>query len=213
MLSGEIVGIYLGEQGLSYAFLKRHLNRWARWESAILGEASGRTSVERLGSLLSGLTPKKNRRLCIALPRSRYYLRDLHFKGLTPEEAESAVRLSIATHAHLPPEEIYYDCWAYQRAGQTRVLLAYAKKGFIDSIYEQVERTGHKKSLYVIAPLELGTDLLLRKGEQMVFPCVSICKEDDDDVVSFHGSNGWLGCHPLKALGGTVSEALKRLGV
>ncbi len=212
MLSSEIVGIFLGEQGLSCAFLKRQFNKWIPWESPVFGEAGGRTSVERLGGLLSNLTPKKSRRLCIALPRSRYYLRDLNFKGLSPDEAESAVRLSIATHAHLPPDEIYYDCWAYQKAGSTRVLLAYAKRSFIDAIIEQVERAGHKKSLFVISPLGVGTDLLLRKGAEVSFPCASICREEEEDVVNLHGSSGWLGCHPVKSAGANVTEALERLG-
>ena len=209
---GETVGIFLGEQQLSYAFLKREINRWVRQEGSIFGEISGRNSIERLGSLLGRLKPKRGRRLCIALPRSRYFLRDIKFKGLSLEEAEGAVRLSIGTYTHLPPEDIYFDCTAYERGGKTRVLIAYARRNFIDSIVEQVERTGHRKSLFCISPCSLGADLILRKGSSISFPCLSIHKEDGDKILNLHGRGIWQGCHPIKGNGPGLEDVAARTG-
>ncbi len=211
MLS-EIVGIFLGEQQLHYAFLKRELNKWSRIQAPFFSDMSGRTSVERLGSLLGQLKPQRGRRICIGLPRNRYYLRDLKFTGLSLEEAENAVRLSISSHVHLPLEEVYFDCWPYEKNGHSHVLVAYAKRGLIDSIFEQVERTGHKKSLYCISPSGLGSDILLRRGTDVSFPCLSLQEEDGQVVLNVHGRDSWQGCHVVKQDGKGLSDFLPRLG-
>ncbi len=199
LFGGEILGIFLGEQQLKYAFLKKKLNKWSREDVALYGEVIGRNSVERLGSLLGQLKPKRGRRLCIAIPRNRYYLRELKFKGLSTDEAENSVRLSVATHIHLPLEDIYFDCWSYKNGNETHVLIAYTKRAFIDSIVEQVERSGHKKSLFCIAPCSLGNDILLRRSEGISFPCISLHLEEYDKILSIHGKDGWLGCHSVKS--------------
>ncbi len=209
---GETVGIFLGEQQLSYALLKREFNRWSRQETVVYGETGGRNSLERLGSLLAQLKPRRGRRLCIALPRNRYFLRDLKFQGLSPEEAESAVRLSIGTHVHLPVEDIYFDCSSYESDGQSRVLIAYAKRGLIDSIVEQVEKTGHRKSLYCISPCSLGADILLRKGNSVTFPCFSLYNEEGEAVLNIHGRDVWQGCHVVSASGCGIQDMVKRMG-
>ncbi len=209
---GEILGIFLGEQQLKYAFLKRELNKWSRQETTLYGEIGGRSCTERLGSLLNQIKYKRGRRICIALPRSRYYLRDLKFKGLSVEEAENAVRLSIATHVHLPLEDIYFDCWPYRKGHDTHVLVAYAKRTFIDSITEQIEHSGHKKSLFCISPCSLGNDILLRKADFVSFPCLSIHKEDEHKVVNLHGVEGWQGCHLIKAQEKDLAKEIARIG-
>ena len=209
---GEILGIFLGEQQLKYALLTRELNKWSRQEATLYGEVGGRSCTERLGSLLSQIKYKRGRRICIALPRNRYYLRDLKFKGLSVEEAENVVRLSIATHVHLPLEDIYFDCWPYQKGQDIHVLVAYAKRTFIDSIIEQVERTGHKKSLFCISPCSLGNDILLRRAGSASFPCLSIHKEDDHKVLNLHGVEGWQGCHLVRLQERDLAKEIARIG-
>jgi len=211
-LFGEILGIFLGEQQLQYTFLKRELNRWSRQEATLYSEIGGRSCIERLGSFLGQIKYKRGRRICIALPRNRYYLRDLKFKGLSTEEAENAVRLSIATHVHLPLEDIYFDCWSYQKGQDTHVLVAYAKRIFIDSIIEQVERAGHKKGLFCISPCSLGNDILLRKAASVSFPCISLHKEDEYKVVNLHGVEGWQGCHLIRGQEKDITQEIERIG-
>ncbi len=200
MLKKEILGIYLGEHQIEYELLKRSFKGWERSTPPLFTKVPGKNDAERLRGLLAQISPKRSRIITIAIPRTKYYLRELKFPGLTPEEAENAVKISINVHSHIPPEKIYYDCFSYERNGISRVLLAYCKRPFIDSILEEIKNTGHQKSLFCISPCSLGTDILLRKLSEMSFPCISLQREEEKIVVNLHGPSFWEGSHFLNNL-------------
>jgi len=209
----EITGIHIGENSLEYSNLKKELKGWIRSEPAIYSEISGRNGLERLESLLTNLKPKRTRRICISIPRSRYFLRELSFPGLSPEEAENSVRIAINIHSHLPRDEIYFDIWPMEKNGTTFILLAYARRTYIDPILDVVRRTGHRKSLYSISPSGLGADLFLRWSKHNNFPALSLQQEERDLTLNLHGNKEWEGSHLIREESGTLnpSKALEFL--
>jgi len=196
----ESLGIFLGEHTLEYFLLKKRLNKWQQGKLSIYSEPTGKSCFEKLNSLLSQIKPKRSRRVCVLIPKTRYYLRELKFPGLTLEEAENAVRISIGVHAHLSPEEIVYDCYPFKREGISHVILCYSKKSFIEAIIEQFQNTGHIKNLYCICPVGLGADLLLRFNKEITFPILSAHKEESDIIINFHGKSCWQGSHSINSI-------------
>ncbi len=198
MYCKEITGIHLGENSLEYANLKRTLKGWIRHEPVLYTEISGRTGLERLQSLLANLKPKKTRRICITLPRSRYFLRELSFPGLNQQEAENSVRIAVGMHCHLPKDQIYFDIWPLERNGVTTILLAYVKRSILDPILEILRQTKHGKSLYCISPSGLAADLFLRSSRQVKFPALSFQQEEKTLVLNLHGRREWEGSHLIR---------------
>ncbi len=198
MYCKEIIGIHLGENSLDYSCLRRTLKGWTRKKPAIYTEISGRNGLERLQSLLANLKPKRARRICITLPRTRYFLRELSFPGLSPQEAENSVRIAVGIHCHLPKEDIYFDIWPLERNGVTTILLAYARRSVIDPILDILRQTRHRKSLYCICPSGLAGDLFLRSSRQVKFPALSFQQEEKSVVVNLHGKREWEGSHLVR---------------
>ncbi len=213
MYCKEIIGIHIGENGLEYSGLMRELRGWTRATLPVFGHISGRTGLDKLEGLLANLKPKKTRRLCISIPRSRYFLRELSFPGLTAQEAENSARIAVNMHSHLPSEEIYFDVCPLERNGATSILLAYARRTYIDPILDIIKRTGHHKSLYCISPSGLGSDLFLRSSNQVNFPTLSIQQEERELVLNLHGKKEWQGSHILREEGGSLDlqKALRLL--
>ncbi len=215
MFLKEITGIYLGETTIEYSSLKRQFRAWRHSETPVYAEITGRSPMERLNNLLSGLKPRAGRKICISIPRSRYFIRELSFQGITAEEAENSAKIAIGIHSHLPKEDIYFDVWATESKGMARVLLVYARRTYIDQIIETVKRTGHRKSLGYICPSGLGTDLLLRYSTKTGFPALSIQEEDQQLVLNLHGEHAWEGSHAIKGKGDSsdISRAIELLPV
>ena len=200
MFYKECLGIFLGEHTLEYFLLKKGINNWQQSKLSVYTEPTGKNCFERLGSFLSQITSKRGRRITILIPRSRYYLRELKFPGLSLEEAENAVRISVGVHAHLPIEDIVYDCYPFEKEGTSHVLLCYAKRSLIDGIIEQFQNTGHIKNLYCISPVGLGADLFLRLNPKLEFPLLSAHREESDIIINFHGKNCWQGSHSISSI-------------
>ncbi|RUM87531.1 MAG: hypothetical protein DSZ23_05665 [Thermodesulfatator sp.] len=197
----EILGVHIGENNLEFASLRKKFSSWERFYPAFIPEVTGRNGMERLESLLTSLKPKRTRRICISIPRSRYFLRELSFPGLTLQEAEGSARMAVGMHSHLPKEEIYFDVWPLAQNGQSRVLLAYAKRSYIDPILEIVRRSGHRRSMHCICPSGLGTDIFLRMSRQIKFPALSLHQEEKEYVINLHGLTEWEGSHLVRQEG------------
>ena len=208
----EILGIYLDESRPDIFCLKKKLGRWSPGQSIQHIEDPNRPLAEQIKGILKGIRPSRRRTICLGIPRKALFLRELDFPQLEPEEAANAVRMGIGLHAHLKPDEIYHDQWAFRRGNKTVVLLVYIPKSFLDPVLRAVRETGHAKSLGPISPATLGLDILLRAGEGAPLPCTCLGRQGNNWVISLHGVHAWKGSHLLSVPEGEdISEALKGL--
>lgn len=208
----EILGIYLDESRPDVFCLKKRLGRWSPGQVPQIVEEPNRPLAEQIKGILKGIRPSRRRTICLGIPRKALFLRELSFPQLEPEEAANTVRMGIGLHAHLKPDEIYHDQWAFTRGNKTVVLLVYIPKSFLDPVLRAVRETGHAKSLGPISPATLGLDILLRGGEGAPIPCTCLGRQGDSWVVSLHGAHGWEGSHLISVPeGADISEALKGL--
>ncbi len=191
----EILGIYLGNSGIQCQRLRGGLGGWRLLPFSASLPERGKSSPEALKAVLSQLRPSKARAISLGLPRKWIFLREMTFPGLEPEEAENAVRLAIGLHAHLDPEDIFFDQYAFERDGVTTVLLAYIPRHVLEPYFRVIQETGHWGSLAAVSPATLGLDVLLREGLGPEPPCLFVGRQGDDLVVSLHGEEGWEGSH------------------
>lgn len=208
----EIVGLYLGEANVEAYCLRSHWGRWTSVSPPWSQPEAGPPLAEQVRGILSAVRPSRHRTLCLALPRSAFFLREIPFPQLESEEAVSAVGLGIGLHAHLEPDQIYHDQLAIRREGQTVVLVAYTPRSFLDPILRVIRETGHHKSLRTIAPATLGLDCLLRRSKSFVPPCTVLSRQGSDWVLSLHGPGDWEGSHPVsKDAETSLQDALAEL--
>ncbi len=191
----EILGIYLGDTGIEFHCLRGGIGGWKSVPLSVPVPERGRASTEDLKRLLGSFRPSGSRTICIGLPRKAFFLREIPFPELEPEEAENAVRLGIGLHAHMDPDSLYFDQYAFRRRDSTTVLLAYIPRHFLDPFLRVVHETGHGKSLGAISPATLGLDILLREGLGPSPPCLMAGNQGGSLVLSLHGEEGWEGAH------------------
>ncbi len=193
----EILGLFLDDSKLETMCLKK---QGGKWRTASLPKPLGespRSPQEQLRGLLKTIHPAKRRRICLGLSRKLFFLREIDFPQLSPEDATESVRMSIGLHVHLKPEEIYFDQWAFVRDGHTKVLLAYVPRSVLEPLFEIIKDTGHNKSELYACPASLGLDIFLRESAHASFPSLSVGIQGKDMVVSLHGTECWEGSHLL----------------
>jgi len=209
----EILGIHFDDAGFDTARLERKRWKWRKVELPVLEYDPGIPAIEHMRRLLASLEPSRRRRIVVGLPRRHLFLRELSYPKLSETEAIQAARLSISLHAHLDPNEIFFDVGSFTRGGETVVLLGYVKKSFIDPIIKTIREAGHGRSLGPIAPSTLGLDILLRKGKAQ-FPCTAIGDQNGSAVISLHGVSTWEGSHLVPGfIPGKEREALEAISV
>ncbi len=208
----EIIGIYVAGHNVEFHCLAKGMAGWRTsdppWPS---GSFSG-PAHEQLKSALSLLRPSKRHCFILGIPRSQVFLREVVFEGLTEDEAENAVKLGITLHCHLPPDEIYFDQFAFKREEKTVVLLAYVARKNIEHLLDVFRETGHLNQLRAVIVPEIGLDAMLRRY-RLDLPALSLGMQGDRWVVSLHGEENWEGSHflPLEGVD-RAEEALQKLG-
>ncbi len=207
----EIIGIYAAGHNVEFRCLTKGMTGWKTtptpWPS---GSFSG-PAHEQLKSALSLLKPSKKYNFILGIPRSQIFLREIVFEGLSVEEAENAVKLGITLHSHLPPDEIFFDQFAFHRKQKTVVLLAYTARKNIEHLLDVFRETGHLKQLRAVIVPELGLDILIRKAK-LELPALSLGIQGEKWIVSMHGAQNWEGSHflPLEE-GQDIENALQKL--
>ncbi len=205
----QILGIFLHDSVVELHCLKKGLGRWTSASTPISVAEARRSGIDELKRTLKSIAPSSTRRIYIGLPRKAFFLREIPMPQLEPQEAENAIRLGIGLHAHLEPEDIYFDIMGFKRDKETRVILTYAPRTLIDPIIRAIEETGHKRSLGTLSPATLGLDMLLRKGLGPSVPCLVIGQQGEDLVLSVHGPEVWEGSHIIR--GSDEDSRLERL--
>ncbi|MGB9712185.1 MAG: PilN domain-containing protein [Dissulfurimicrobium hydrothermale] len=204
----EIIGIYADEDDPQVFGLRLGPKGWAPFD---IPEWPGRQQgsfYNQLKVFLQAFNPSRRRRFCLALPQRYCFFRELAMARLIPAEAAESVRLGIELHSHLDKSEIYYDQYAFERNGETIVLLAYIRRAVLDPLFKVFSETGHKVSLGPVSPAFVGLDILIRRGKAG-FPCVVLGRQGGFWYTSLHGETVCEGVYTLPIEGGRdVSQAL-----
>jgi Tfp pilus assembly protein PilN len=156
----ELIGIYLGKDALYYCGAVRTLSAW---KAAIPGssmEPSGMIQGHftlTLREFLLRISPKPGRRIYLALPRNRFFIRELQLPPLPLEDALMSVQSALPLTCHLSLEEIYYDIYLGRIPdGSIHALVIYMPRKEIAPVFELFREFGHEKSLAGLFPVSLG---------------------------------------------------------
>ncbi len=202
----KITGIYLGDTGIEAVTISMsRRGSWSVLESAPFPEESSAPIAEQVKAFLTRLETDRRRRITFAVTEKRVFFREIKFPQLSTQEAISAVRMAIDLHAHLRRDEIYFDVFGITeedagddtKKGESKVLLAYIERSFLDPVIDAVRQTGHQRSLGIIAPVSCGIDGILRTAGTQQFPCTVLSRQDDEIRISFHGITNWEGSHSI----------------
>ena len=160
MVIKELVGIYLEKDVLHYCGAIRTVSSWAMAISGSSMEPSGvipGQAPATLRELLQRVSPRPGRRFFLALPRSRFFIRDIQLPPVPMEDALMSVQSMLPVTCHLPLDDIFHDiCFCRMPDGKVNALVIYALRREISPVLDIFRETGHEKSLAGLFPLSLG---------------------------------------------------------
>ncbi len=160
MVIKELVGIYLEKDVLHYCGAIRTVSSWALAISGSSMEPSGvipGQAPATLRELLQRVSPKPGRRFFLALPRSRFFIRDIQLPPVPMEDALMSVQSMLPVTCHLPLDDIFHDiCFCRMPDGKVNALVIYALRREILPVLDIFRETGHEKSLAGLFPISLG---------------------------------------------------------
>jgi Tfp pilus assembly protein PilN len=160
MVIKELIGIYLGKEDLHYCCAARTVSSWHK---AIPGSAMNPTGAihgsapATLREFLQRFSPKIGRQIFMALPRSRFFIRDIQLPPIPMEDALVSVQSVLPVTSHLPLDDIYHDIYLCRVPdGSVNALVIYAPRKDIQPVLEIFRETGHEKSLAGLFPISMG---------------------------------------------------------
>ncbi len=160
MVIKEHIGIYLEKDALHYCGAVRTI---PSWQMAIPGSAMDPSGVihgpapATLREFLQRFPPKSGRRIFLALPRNRFFMRDIQLPPVPMEDALVSVQSVLPVTCHLPLDDIYHDVYLCRMPdGRVNALVIYALRKEIQPILEIFREIGHEKSLAGLFPVSLG---------------------------------------------------------
>ncbi len=160
MITKEFLGIYLEKDMLQYCGAVKAISAWSVFLSEAATAPSGVLQgayPETLRKFLMELTPRQARRIFLALPRNRFFIRDMSLPPMPMEDALSSVQSALPMTCHLPLEDIFYDIFLCRIPdGGVNALVIYAPRKEIQPLLDIFRETGHEKSLSGLFPVSLG---------------------------------------------------------
>ncbi|MFH0994552.1 MAG: PilN domain-containing protein [Pseudomonadota bacterium] len=160
MVIKEFIGIYLEKDALHYCGAVRTVSSW---QMAIPGASKDPSGVilgqapATLRELLQCFSPKPGRRIFLALPRSRFFIRDIQLPPVPMEDALMSVQNMLPVTCHMPLGDIFHDVYLCRMPdGRVNALVIYALRREILPVLEIFRETGHEKSLAGLFPISLG---------------------------------------------------------
>ena len=210
MVIKELIGIYLEKDALHYCGAVRKVSSW---QMAISGASMDPSGVipgqapATLRELLQRLSPKPGRRIFLALPRSRFFIRDIQLPPVPMEDALMSAQSMLPVTCHLPLDDIFHDvCLCRMPDGKVNALVIYALRREILPVLEIFRETGHEKSLAGLFPISLGIGAWL-SHQQYVMPMALVISQENQasEMAIYHQA----GCVYSMALqnAGTAGEA------
>jgi|GEM_PF-846140 len=220
MTTMELMGIYITDEIHTVRFASRFGNLSLLDNTQSPAPQTDKPPRDQLRELLSGIKPSRMRSICLVIPRRWVFLREIHFANLSPQEAESALRLGVDAHSHLSRDEIYFDCFAREQKDGSEAVLLYIPRTAIDPYIEILKETSHLKSLKYILTQDIALDAAIRSyPANITLPAASVSSVTEKDkhhlLVTLHGKDGWEGSHLLNMepvpSNGQIASALKQL--
>ena len=160
MVIKEFIGIYLDKDALHYCGAVRTLSSW---QNAIPGASMDPSGVipgmapATLRELLQRFSPNPGRRIFLAFPRSRFFIRDVQLPPVPMEDALMSIQSMLPVICHLPLDDVFHDIhFCRMPDGKVNALVIYALRREILPILEIFRETGHEKSLDGLFPVSLG---------------------------------------------------------
>ncbi|MDO9110950.1 MAG: PilN domain-containing protein [Desulfatirhabdiaceae bacterium] len=160
MVIKELIGIYLEKDALHYCCAVRTISSW---QMAIPGSAMDPSGVlhgsalATLREFLQRLSPKTGRQIFLALPRNRFFVRDIQLPPVPLEDALVSVQSVLPVTSHLPLDDVYHDIYLCRMPdGKVNALVIYALRKEIQPVLEIFREIGHDKSLAGLFPISLG---------------------------------------------------------
>ncbi len=160
MVIKELIGIYLGKEALHYCCAVRTVSSW---QMAIPGAAMDPSGVlhgstfTTLREFLQRFSPKIGRQIFLALPRSRFFIRDIQLPPVPMEDALVSVQSVLPVTSHLPLDDIFHDIYLCRMPdGRVNALVIYALRKEIQPVLEIFRELGHDKSLAGLFPISMG---------------------------------------------------------
>jgi Tfp pilus assembly protein PilN len=184
MVIKELIGIYLEKDALHYCGAVRTISSW---QLAIPGspmDPSGvlhGSALAMLREFLLRLSPKRGRRIFLALPRNRFFIRDIQLPPVPIEDALASVQNMLPVTSHLPLEDIFHDIYLCRMPdGRVNAMVIYAFRKEIQPVLEIFREIGHEKSLAGLFPISLGIGAWLSL-QQYAMPMGMVLRQEDVD--------------------------------
>lgn len=202
MTTMELMGIHITDEIHTVRLASRFGNLSLLNTPQVSTLQTDKPPRDQLREILSAIKPSRTRSICLVIPRRWVFLRKIYFANLSPQEAESALRLSVDTHSHLPREEIYFDCFTQEQKDGSEAVLFYIPRTTIDPYIEIIKETGHLKSLKYLLTQDIAMDAAMRLyPAAFTLPAASISSITEKNkyylLATFHGKDGWEGSHLL----------------
>jgi hypothetical protein len=160
MVIKELIGIHLGKEALHYCCAARAVSSW---QMAIPGSAMDPSGVlhgsalATLREFLQRFSPKNGRQIFLALPRSRFFVRDIQLPPVPMEDALLSVQSVLQVTSHLPLDDIFHDIYLCRMPdGRVNALVIYALRKEIQPVLEIFREIGHDKSVAGLFPISVG---------------------------------------------------------
>ena len=194
MVIKELIGIYLEKDALHYCGAVRTVSSW---QMAIPGASMDPSGVipgqapATLRELLQRFSPKPGRRIFLALPRSRFFIRDIQLPPVPMEDALMSVQSMLPVTCHLPLDDIFHDiCFCRMPDGKVNALVIYALRREILPVLDIFRETGHEKSLAGLFPISLGIGAWLSHQQYAMPMALVISQENPSSELAIYHQAG-----------------------
>ena len=196
MIIKERIGIYLEKEALHYSCAVRTISSWQTATPGSAMDPSGvlnGSSLAVLREFLQRFSPKTGRRIFLALPRNRFFVRDIQLPPVPLEDALVSVQSALPVTCHLPLDDIYHDILLCRMPeGRVNALVIYALRKEIQPILEIFRELGHDTSLAGLFPISLGIGAWLSL-EQYVMPMgLVISQESASSELAVYQESGCI---------------------
>ncbi len=196
MVIKELIGIYLGKDALHYCCAARTVSSWQMEIPGAAMDPSGvlhGASLTTLRDFLQRFSPKTGRRIFLALPRSRFFVRDIQLPPVPMEDALASVQSMLPVTVHLPTDDVYHDIFLCRAPdGKVNALVIYALRKEIQQISEIFREIGHERSLAGLFPVSIGIGAWLSLQEYVMPMGLMISHEGTASELSIFQQSGCI---------------------
>ena len=202
-MSQTIIGIYIDQEELHYIGVRRSV---AGWNLVPLSSSLGSNGVlsgpgAGLKDFLRQLPHTGRYSFYLAMPGSRFFLRDIRFPAMPLEDALLAAQNSLGIVCHLPLNEIFHDILLVPGAGgQIHAMIVYAPKREMELWIDSFRDSGFENRLKGIFPFCAGLGAWM-KFQKNPMPMALVIRGMTGMEVAVFQKKGLVASIPVSASG------------